>query len=202
MSQDMIGAADLSSLVARIVQGDGEAEALLVKHFAPRVKAMAIARTRNPELARDLTQETLMAVLTAARRDQVKDPARIAAFVHGVSRNVINNHLRRQTDHPEAQFDEDEDGPKGVARLAAVEYDDTAEERKRLLGRALEALSAPDRQVLMLTLVEGLTPAEIGTRIGVSSETIRTRKSRALKRVMDELALLSRKVRSYHLVNE
>lgn len=198
--QEIAIAADLPSLIARIVEGDVEAEAALVEHFVPRVRAMAVARTRNPDLARDLTQETLMAVLKAARKGQVKDADRIGAFVRGVARNLINNHLRRQRDHPEAQLDEDEYGD--VVGTFVVTDDHAAEERSRLLGRALEALSAPDRQVLLLTLVDGLKPGEIAARTGVSSEVVRARKSRALKRVLGELTLLSRNAGSYHLTDE
>ena len=198
--QDMAVAADLPSLIARIVAGNPEAESLLVEHFVPRVRAMAVARTRNPDLARDLTQETLMAVLKAARKGQVKDPDRVAAFVHGVARNLINNHLRRRRDHPEAQLDEDEHGE--VAGLVAVGEDHVAEERTRMLRRALETLSAPDRQVLLLTLVEGLKPGEIATRMGVSSEVVRARKSRALKRVLGEITLLSQSAGPDHITDE
>ncbi|MEP6917039.1 MAG: RNA polymerase sigma factor [Acidobacteriota bacterium] len=192
--------AHLRALVARVAAGDRGAESLLVEHFVPRIKAMAVARTRNRELARDLTQETLIAVLKAARNGQVKDPNRIAAFVHGVARNIINNHLRRERDHPEAQFDEDAHGEVAAAVVAA---DDHAEqERTRILGRALAVLSTADRQVLLLTLVDGLKPGEIATRTGVSSEVIRTRKSRALKRVLGEISLLSRNPAKYHSTND
>ena len=54
--------ADLAALVTRVAAGDPLAEGELVEHFAPRVRAMALARTRDHDLAKDLTQETLLAV--------------------------------------------------------------------------------------------------------------------------------------------
>ena len=56
---------------------------------------MALARTRDADLARDLTQESLIAVLLAARKGQIRDLERVAGFVCGVARNIINNHRRR-----------------------------------------------------------------------------------------------------------
>ncbi len=55
------------------------------------------------------------------------------------------------------------------------------------MARALGTLSPTDRQVLLLTLVEGLKPGQIAMKIGVSADVARTRKSRALKRILEIL---------------
>ena len=46
------------------------------------------------------------------------------------------------------------------------------------------ALAPADREVLQLTLVDGLHPREIAQRLSLSSDTVRQRKTRALKRLM------------------
>jgi len=53
---------DLRALLRRAASGDPHAERLLVEHFAPRVRAIALARTRDQDLSRDLTQEVREAV--------------------------------------------------------------------------------------------------------------------------------------------
>jgi RNA polymerase sigma-70 factor, ECF subfamily len=173
---------DFASLVSRVAAGDPDAESELVEHFAPRVRAMAVARTRDRDLAKDLTQETLIAVLQACRKGQVRDLERVAGFVCGVARNVINNHKRRTLKHPETAFDDE-------AAIAVPSKDDDHDgpERRRLMARALGTLSPTDRQVLLLTLVEGLKPGQIAMKIGVSADVARTRKSRALKRILEIL---------------
>jgi RNA polymerase sigma-70 factor, ECF subfamily len=176
---------DLSPLVERIGQGDADAESALVAHFGPRIRALLTARTRNRDLAGDLAQETLIAVLQALRRGQVRDPGRIAAFVHGVARNLANNHHRARQEHPEAPLDE-------VVSRFVHEDDRDGEERQRLLRRALAGLGPQDREVLLLTLVHGLKPAQIADRLGLSAEVVRTRKTRALRRVTEEIDALSR----------
>jgi len=170
----------LASLVGRVAAGDPQAESELVEHFAPRVRAMALVRTRDRDLAKDLTQETLLAVLQAFRKGQVRAPDRVAGFVCGVARNVINNHKRRRLKHPETSLDEE------ATVIAAPEREDhDGQARRQLMAKALAALSAADRQVLLLTLVEGLKPGQIAQKLGVSADVARTRKSRALKRILE-----------------
>jgi RNA polymerase sigma-70 factor (ECF subfamily) len=183
---------DLPSLVARVAAGDRKAENEVLVHFAPRVRAMAIVRTRDIDLAHDLTQDTLVAVLQAMRKGQVRDGDRLEGFVAGVARNVINNYKRRSLRRPESPLGED-------TPALAVDDDHDGPERRRLVARALAELSPADRQVLVLTLVEGLKPGEIARRIGVSADVARTRKSRALKRILDVLDHPSRNAAGGHL---
>jgi RNA polymerase sigma-70 factor, ECF subfamily len=173
-------APDLASLVSRVAAGDPEAESELVAHVAPRVRAMALVRTRDRDLARDLTQETLIAVLQACRKGQVRDLERVSGFVCGVARNIINNHKRRSLKHPETALDDE-----AAIAAPANDGDHDGLERRRVMTRALGTLSPTDRQVLLLTLVEGLKPGQIALRIGVSADVARTRKSRALKRILE-----------------
>ena len=176
---------DLAALATRVASGDQAAEKMLIEHVAPRIRAMALARTRDVDLARDLTQESLIAVLVAARKGQIRDLDRVAAFVCGVARNVINNHRRKTFKLQESPL-EDELLHAGLPRLIA-EDDHEESERKRLMTRALSALGPSDRQVLLLTLVQGLKPGEIAAKTGLSPDVVRTRKSRALKRVLETL---------------
>ena len=188
---------DLAALVTRVASGDQTAERALVEHVAPRVRAMALARTRDADLARDLTQESLIAVLIAARKGQIRELDRVAAFVCGVARNVINNHRRKKFKLQESPL-EDELLQSGLPGLIA-EDDHEEAERKRLMTRALAALGPSDREVLLLTLVQGLKPGEIAAKTGLSPDVVRTRKSRALKRVLETLEVQSQNPAVRHL---
>ena len=186
---------DLSSLLSRVAAGDLQAERRLLEHFGPRIRAMALARTRDPDLSNDLTQETLVAILQSFRKGQVRDHEKVAGFVAGVTRNVINNQKRRSLRHPESQLDEN---AEDIA-VVTLSDDGDAAERRRLMSRALAELAPADRQVLLLTLVDGLKPGQIAQRIGVTADVARTRKSRALKRILDVIAVQSRNATGGHL---
>jgi RNA polymerase sigma-70 factor (ECF subfamily) len=175
------------SLVERLLAGDRDAENELVGLFHGRLQVMFTARTRDRELARDLAQDALIACLTAIRAGQLRDPEHLGAFVHGVGRNLVNNYRRRQRSVPaEVPLD-----PDTMAR--GVEADALEEAEKRTLAqRALAALGDDERQILTLTLVDGLKPGDIAARLAVSSDVVRTRKSRALKKVIAEVQRLSR----------
>ena len=71
--------------------------------------------------------------------------------------------------------------------------DDTASrERAQAVARGLEAISGGDRDVLLLTLVDGLLPREIAARLSLSPDVVRQRKSRALRRIIAAVSELPR----------
>jgi RNA polymerase sigma-70 factor, ECF subfamily len=171
-------APDVVGWVTGIASGQATDEAALVEHFAPRVRAMLRARLRQADAVHDLTQETLIAVIVALRKGQLREPDRLAAFVHGVARNTANNHLRGMQRRGEAPLDDEI-----VARLAGADVaEDT--ERRTLVEQGLHAMAPADREVLELTLVDGLHPREIAQRLSLPSDTVRQRKTRALKRLL------------------
>ena len=175
-----------SGLAERVRKGDPSAEEELVRVFRARVLVMMRARTQEPDAARDLCQDVLIAVLCALRQGQLRVPERIAAFVHGIARNTANNYLR--TRRRQAGLDE---VPESVAAAVGDDPVESAE-RRQLVRCALSSVTPEDRRILMLTLVEGLKPGEIAERLGLNDEVVRTRKSRALRKVIERVRELSR----------
>lgn len=169
------------SLVERIRQGDGLAEEELVLRFTTRIRSLAAMRTRDREAARDLVQEVLMNVLSALRGGQLRNAEKLGAFVFGIARNVINNHLRSRSRHP-AEEPISDDVP-----VAAVDDDPELADRMGLVRRALRRLDLTDQRILTMTLVDGCKPGEISSALGLSAEVVRARKSRALKKVTDRV---------------
>lgn len=147
---------------------------------------MVEVRTRDRELARELTQDVLMAAIAGVRAGQLRDGEKLGAFVYGITRNCINNQLRRQRRQPVEQAIVDSD-----AVYDPVEAEQRRE-RAMLVRLAMRQVPEADRRVLRLTLVDGLKPGEIAARLGLSDEVVRARKSRALKRIADVVRRMSR----------
>ena len=171
--------AELRSLAERIPQGDASAETELVAEFTQRIFVMAVVRTHDREVSRELVQDVLMAVILALRKGQLQDADKLAAFVHGTARNLISNRLRNQRQEPPMEPLPDDLAQAGLA----TQLDDR--ERVRLLHQALERLGPEDRRILHMTLVEGRKPGEIAATFGLTSEVVRTRKLRAVRKVAE-----------------
>jgi RNA polymerase sigma factor (sigma-70 family) len=68
-----------------------------------------------------------------------------------------------------------------------VVFDESRDtDHAQLLARALCRLAESDREVLQLTVWEGLTPAELATAMSIPAATVRTRLHRARLRLRRE----------------
>lgn len=177
----------IATLAERIRQGDSLAEDEFARLFSQKVLIMALARVREREAARDLMQETMLAVLRALRNGHVREPEKLAAFVHGTALNLIRNYFRARGEQPQQ-----EPLPGELASANPVESLESSE-RMNLVRRALNWLGSRDRKILLLTLVEGMKPGEIAAQLRLSAELVRQRKSRAIKKVIEQVRRLSRK---------
>lgn len=188
MNAPLSPADDLARVADRIRDGDPSAEDALVREFGERVRVFLTMRTRDRELARDLGQDVMISVLTSLRRGQLRESERLGAYVYGTARNVLNNYLRtgrRERAEPLVS-DVAADAPD-----PADEFE--AGQRQTLVRKGLADLNRADRGILLMTLVDGLKPGQIADRLGLTSEVVRARKSRALKRVVERINELSRK---------
>lgn len=139
------------------------------------MRALCLARTRRPDLAADLAQDAMIALLLELRRGSLRDPAALPAFAAGIARNVVRAEHRASTRHDVQPLETD------VAQPSAEAVD----VRRLDIARAMERLPAADQQVLQLILVEGCKPADLAQRLGISAEAARARKLRAQRRLMD-----------------
>ena len=179
-------ARDLADLAQRIGAGDRVAEEEFARRFTIPVREMMLARTRNPETADDLTNETLMAALGSLRAGRIDAPERLPAFVYGAARNVLNSYFRTRGRHPvEITLPAD---------LAADPQADPVEDKERrgLVREALNQLNETDRRILRMSLAEGLGPEKIAQSMRLRPDLVRARKSRAVKKIVEILRTLSR----------
>lgn len=174
------------ALVQRILAGDHAAEECVVSTYSRGVFVIAAARTHDRDLARDLTQDVLIVVLKALREGRLREPEKLAAFIQGIARNVINNYLREAARHPE----QDLEGVEAAVR-STVEDELLAADRQVLLRRELSTLDDIDRQILMMSLVEGQSLADIGRSLGLSHDAVRARKSRAVRNIAKKIGGVS-----------
>ena len=171
-----------AGLVERIGIGDPEAEAELVQRFQGRIFAMALARTGEPETARDLAQEVMISVLCALREGRLRNHDGLAGYVCTTARNTISFFFRGRAQRKETPLPADLQ-----IDLPDPEQCFSSAERGRLALQAIGSLKSSDRAILQASLIDGQGSAEIAASMGLSSEVVRKRKSRALRHVRELL---------------
>jgi RNA polymerase sigma factor (sigma-70 family) len=182
-------------LVQAIVDGDHEAEQMFVLRYQRPVKAMLLARSRNPDLASDLLQEVMIEAICALRRGQLREPAKLSSFVIAIARNLLNSHYRGAMRRPES-LELPDDLPDLSCQSNAVED----MEREQLALSAIASLEPVDRNILQMTLVDGLKPGVIAVRLRLSPDVVRQRKLRATKKVIDFVQRKSQTISFSHSV--
>ena len=185
------------SLADRIRHGDPAAEAEFVARFYRRVLVMAQVRTGDQQVALDLAQEAMVGALEALRQGRLNSHQHVAGYVYGTARNLINNHFRRSKSRPPDEVLGEHTGTNADPERLTAER-----ERLELVERALDQLRPDDREILRMTLVDGLKSGEIADRLGLASEVVRKRKSRAVSRLQKAVNQVSRFGPPSHIESE
>jgi RNA polymerase sigma-70 factor (ECF subfamily) len=184
-------------LVGAILQGDREAEREFAQRFMRPVKAMLLARSRDPDLAADLQQDVMIEAICALRRGQLREPQKLAAFVSAIARNVMNNHFRGAVRRPESI-----ELPDNLPDLSVPGLHEQELEREALALKAIDSLEMLDRTILQMTLVDGLKPGVIAEKLRLNPDVVRQRKLRATRRLIDFVRRQSQTGFSSHLITE
>ncbi len=148
-----------------------------VRRFQPRVFGLAVSVVGDPGLAEEVAQDAL---LRAWRRAAAYDPrrGRVASWLLTITRNLAIDAVRLRRDQP---ID-----PDRLLRLPATAADpaDAVDGLDRVRDE-LRTLPPELRRPILLSIVYGLTAAEIATRDGLPLGTVKTRirRGRALLRL-------------------
>jgi RNA polymerase sigma factor (sigma-70 family) len=182
-------------LVEAIQRGDHPAEDAFVRQYQARVRTMMRGRTHNRDLAEDLLQDVLLEALVALRRGRLRDPLKLSAFVLAIARNVLNNHFRSSV-----RAEEPLEFPDDLQDLTSLAENYVDGEREARALEAIEKLEPTDRQILHMTLIDGLKSAAIAEKLGMNPDVVRQRKLRATRRVMEFVTGRSQKPAGLHLL--
>jgi len=182
-------------LVWAIANGDSDAEQALVLRYGKPVRAMLLARSRNPDLTADLFQDVMIEAICALRRGQLREPAKLTQFIVGIARNLLNNHFRSSIRRPESL--ELPDNLPDLSNSMEVQKEHDRESRAM---NAISTLEPLDKAILQMTLVEGLKPGIIAQRLNLNPDVVRQRKLRAIRRVTEIVREESQTGSSGHIV--
>ena len=83
------------SLARRVLDGDVSAEGEMIERYSRGLRFMLRRRTRDPDHAEDLLQETWLVALNKIRSKGLEDPARLAGYLAGIARNLAIGEVRK-----------------------------------------------------------------------------------------------------------
>ena len=189
-------------LVQLTLEGDHDAFAALVEKYQSQIHALARRKIGDFHVAQDITQEVF---LTAYQKlATLTRPDRFAKWLYVIANNLCITWLRKQAAQPQLQSLTSTD-PEELAELCYAEYiaqqqEETGKESHRaLIQKLLDKLGEADRTVIRLYYLAEMTCEEISKFLGVSPNTIKSRLSRARKRLKKHADALEQTLCSFRL---
>ena len=157
---------------AAAVSGDADDIAALARHYGPTVFRAAWRVLGSRAASEDVQQQVFLRLLESPPRDVESWPA----YLTTVATRLAIDHLRRQRRWkllaPLWKADEPEESPAEDAERA---------EASRFMREALARLNPRDASCFVMRHFHGLTPAAIGTALGLSENHVSVSVHRARK---------------------
>ena len=174
---------DLSDVLQRVLAGDRQAYAMVVRQFEKPLFAFLGRMGLSRAVAEEVAQESLLRAWT---RLADFDPGRgsFPTWLYTIARRLALSELSRAAGRREVGTDSASDF--ACARPEPAESLQ-GDERRRRLRTALLKLPAADRTVLALAYLEELSHAEIAGIEGIAVGAVKTRLHRARRRLAAQL---------------
>lgn len=164
--------AGLDELIAAAARGDDDAFAEIFRSYHPRVWRAAYARLGNRADADDATADAFTRLHRAVRRYERRPNTSFDAFLLRIAdRAALDVHRRRRRHQADTLVQEP--GAPGPAETPLDGH----------LHVAFSRLSAGERELLTLRVVEGRSADEVAALLGRSPGAVRVAQHRALSRL-------------------
>lgn len=172
-------------LLERLRRRDEAAFNALVRQHEGRVFRLLVRMLGDRGEAEDLAQEVFITVFKSI--DTFRGDSELGTWIYRIAANHSKNRLKylgRRARGSQKAFDEIDPmhaGGEGIGAEKIARPDELAQghEAEAMLRRALLALDAEQREVLVLRDLENLTYEEIQTITGLAEGTVKSRLHRA-----------------------
>jgi len=162
----------------RIVQsGDYSPASEIYDRYSGRIYNFAFRFLKNSEAAEDATQEVFVKMLKHA--NQFHGDAKLSTWLFSITANWCRDYLRK-ADNKSKESDDVLITLPAPSELAPDRNLERRESEQRV-RRALEALTAEQREAILLSRYQGLSYAEIAQIAGCSEGAVKTRVFRAME---------------------
>lgn len=165
---------DEQSLLTRVVKGDQYAFRILYEEYADLIFRFALSIVRQPHLAEDVLQETMIVIWKRAKT--FKGNSKLSTWILGIARNLAFSALRKERRGERVSEEKTMHDPAKQAELSVH------------VERALGKLSDAHREVVHLVYYEEMTLREAAEILGIPEGTVKSRMHNARKMLAEELA--------------
>jgi RNA polymerase sigma-70 factor, ECF subfamily len=174
----------VSPLLPRVALGEAEAMQACIDRYSGLVWTLARRLSASPAEAEDAVQEIFVDLWRSAPRFE-ESRGNEATFIAVIARRRLIDRKRAQRRTPQTEPADDHERLP-AASLGQPQAEAAAE--VALAARALGTLSAEQREVLLLSAVDGLSHEEIASSKGMALGTVKSHARRALLRMRELLA--------------
>lgn len=172
----------MSTVLERIAEGERPAFAECVSQYGDLVWSIARKMSRTKADAEDAVQEIFLKLWRSADRFDATRGSE-AVFIATVARRALIDRIRTARRRPqEVSIDDVQELPQPSGSSGA----EACVEATRAAA-ALEQLRPEQRQVIALSVVNGLSQSEIATQMGMPLGTVKTLMRRGLLHVRQML---------------
>ncbi|MDX2153401.1 MAG: RNA polymerase sigma factor [Bryobacteraceae bacterium] len=172
-------------LIVKARKGSVDAYNVLVSRWEKRVFNYLLKLVGDREDALDLTQEVFLKAYQNLRK--LEDVSRFTAWLFRIAHNEAYSLLRKV--RPDGELPEQSDVRGNTPHLLPAELNLAVE-------RALSALTADQREAVVLKVYQGLKFEEMADVLGCPVSTVKSRLYTALDNLKDVLAPIRRDARS------
>ncbi len=177
-----------AEIVAKVLNGERQAYALLVEEYKTPVYSLAYRMTGNSQDAEDLAQETFLRAFNQLFRYDTKRS--FFTWLYTISLNIIRNHLKKNSTRRRDDFRQGEkisgtgefDDKRFTSQESQV-IDEGRKEREEKLESCLQKLSPELRELMILRFYQGLPFEAIAEITGLSLSAIKMRVYRGLEKL-------------------
>ena len=174
-------------LINRSIDGDDTAFAELVEKYQKQVHALVWRKIGDFHIAEELTQDTFLNAYQ--KLTTLKKPQQFASWLYVIATNRCSSWLRKK--HLRKQLLKDKDtthreSPTYSAYVLEENERITAQTQQDVVQKLLAKLKESERTVMTLHYFGDMSCKEIGTFLGVSANTVKSRLHRAQQRLQKE----------------
>ncbi len=178
---------DPKRLVALVQAGDIDALDYITRCYGNRLLAVGRRYCRDNDRAQDAVQDALLSA--GEHLQDFRGDGSVEGWLIRMVTNACRRMQRGRKNDPGLHAELDDDSSPAIAQISPEEITERGE-LAVALGEALLRLPARDRALLLLSDAEDWRATELAEALKVTPASLRTRMSRARKRLREQLGPL------------